>query len=340
MLCNRAGDYTSTSTKRMSATKRDVRYCSCHLTVDHHTDGTVSLKGCLGHVGHELDPALLRFTLQEKDYLRRLLEEHSFDYIIHRLRKEDRARSSKLFFVVKQDLRNIVNKFNMSPGWRDADDVTSIKLRYEENNENDGIRLLELPKNSKGKGLLMVIITPTMVEWLKKYSSKGVTLDDTFHTTRYNVKLATLMVADERDRGLPAAFLLSGTMTTGDVEKLFLEVRKLLPEFSPKTLVTDEAPCFNNGFRAVFPDAPTRLHYCRFHIWQTWERKTKELVDASCRSSVNRALELLLRESQLNVFERKFAEILVFVNEKGQTAMCDYLKKKLPWTNTDMGLVF
>ncbi|VDP57988.1 unnamed protein product [Heligmosomoides polygyrus] len=81
--------------------------------------------------------------------------------------------------------------------WHYADDVTSMKLRYEENNENDVIRLLELPKNT-------IIITPTMLEWFKKYSSKGVTLDDTFHTTRYNVKLANLTVADERDRGLPA----------------------------------------------------------------------------------------------------------------------------------------
>lgn len=53
-----------------------------------------------------------------------------------------------------------------------------------------------------------VVITPTMVEWLKKYSSKGVSLDDTFHTTRYNMKLATLMVTDERDRGLPAGKIL------------------------------------------------------------------------------------------------------------------------------------
>lgn len=301
LLCNRAGVYTNTSTKRMSTTKRDVRHCSCHLLVDYHADGTVTLKGCLGHA------------------------EHSFNYIINRLRKEDPTRSSKLSFVIKSDLRNIVARFKMSPGWRHDDDVTSLKLRHDEGNVNDGIRFFEAPKSSAGPS--MVVITPTMVEWLKKYSSKGVSLDDTFHTTRYNMKLATLMVTDERDRGLPAAFLLSGTMTSADVEKLFIEVRKLMPEFSPKTLVTDEAPCFYNGFRAVFPEAPTRLHFCRFHIWQTWERKTKELVDASCRSSVSRALELLLREAQLNVFERKFAEILVFLKEKGQTAMSDYLEK-------------
>lgn len=71
---------------------------------------------------------------------------------------------------------------------------------------------------------------------------------------------------------------MSGIMATSDTEKLFLEMCKLVPEFSPKTLVTDEAPCFNIGFCAVFPDVPTRLYYCRFHIRQAWERKMKELV--------------------------------------------------------------
>ncbi|VDL71812.1 unnamed protein product [Nippostrongylus brasiliensis] len=75
-----------------------------------------------------------------------------------------------------------------------------------------------------------------MLNWLKKFSCKGVTLSDTFQT-RYNLKLATLMVTDEKDRGLPAA----------------------MPDFEPSKVVTDGDPCFNNGFRAVFPEANTSL---------------------------------------------------------------------------------
>ncbi|VDP30576.1 unnamed protein product [Heligmosomoides polygyrus] len=91
----------------------------------------------------------------------------------------------------------------MRPGWRDNDDVVSVRLRYEENNPDDGIKVFEPPQDTSGKGFVMVIVTPIMLEWIKKYSSKGITLDDTFHTTRYNLRLATLMVVDERDRGLP-----------------------------------------------------------------------------------------------------------------------------------------
>ncbi|WKY14044.1 hypothetical protein Q1695_004682 [Nippostrongylus brasiliensis] len=150
------------------------------------------------------------------------------DYIIKRLRKEDPTRSTKLSFVVKSDLRNIVERYNMRPGWRHEDDVVSMRLRFEENNPADGIRVFEPPRDPSGAGFIMgrvvreqfqsktsknlVIITPTMLEWLKRYSSRGVTLDDTFHTTRYNLKLATLMVADERDRGLPGGALSNPAM--------------------------------------------------------------------------------------------------------------------------------
>ncbi|WKY05433.1 hypothetical protein Q1695_006000 [Nippostrongylus brasiliensis] len=163
------------------------------------------------------------------------------EYIIKKLRKDDPTKSTKLSFVVRRDLQNIVARY-MKPGWRHEDDVTSIQLRHDESNPDDGIRLFEPPRDPHGTGFSIVIITPTMLSWLKKYSSKGVTLDDTLHTTRYNLRLATLMVTDKKDRGLPAAFLLSGTMTTADVQRMFLEIQKLMPEFEPRKIVTDEAP--------------------------------------------------------------------------------------------------
>lgn len=78
------------------------------------------------------------------------------------------------------------------------------------------IRLFQVPDDPTGKGFLIVIITLTMLAWLRKFSHKGVTLDDIFHTTRYNLKLATLMVADDRSRGLPVEF----TYTKHGREKL------------------------------------------------------------------------------------------------------------------------
>lgn len=52
--------------------------------------------------------------------------------------------------------------------------------------------------------IFTVIITPVQLDWLMRYGERGIAIDDTFDLTRYNLKVAALMVADGRDRGLPA----------------------------------------------------------------------------------------------------------------------------------------
>ncbi|VDO99927.1 unnamed protein product [Heligmosomoides polygyrus] len=85
----------------------------------------------------------------------------------------------------------------------DTDDITSLSMRVEDNNPVDGICLYEPPKDRSGKGFLLdalVITTLLQLQWLMSYSSRGIRLDNTHHTTRYHIKLATLMVADEKNR--------------------------------------------------------------------------------------------------------------------------------------------
>lgn len=179
--------------------------------------------------------------------------------------------------------------------------MRSLLMREDCHNSNDGIRLLEMPQQNRTMGTLQFLIfaplwgltyrfeisiTPTQLQWLKTYSRRGISIDDTHNATKYPMKLATVVVADDLDRGFPAgmlpftsfqrkkflcsAFLLSGTMTAADVQKLFMEIKKLLPEFNPKYIVTDEAPCFFNGYKAVFPLSSTQLRYCRWHVSKTW----------------------------------------------------------------------
>lgn len=252
--------------------------------------------------------------------------EHTLDYVIRRLRKDFSARTSRLRFITKMDLWNIIQKYGLRPGFRDSNDLKSVQMREHEHNLDDGIRFFQMPVHRKGKGFILIIITPTQVEWLRKYSSRGISLDDTHGATRYNLKLATVVVADEKDRGLPAAFLLSGSMTTADVEKLFREIKNLVPEFDPRQVVTDEAICFYNAFRAVFPSSRAKLHYCRWHISHTWDRKLKKLVEPRFRESLKKDLNELLRIGQLEEFQSKFPYILAFLDVQKQDKMAHYLR--------------
>ncbi|KAK6044469.1 zinc finger, C2H2 type [Cooperia oncophora] len=327
LRCNRAGKYTKETDTRATHTKRDVLHCSCFLNVKVEENGAVSVKGCLGHVGHTIESALLRLTAAQQLFLKGLLEEYSHEYIIRRLRKDYPAKTSRLHFVTKGDLWRIANRFGLRPGYRHKDDMLSLEQRAKEKNPDDGIRLFEMPVNPTGEGFRLIIITPQQVEWLQKFSHRGISVDDTHNATRYNLKLATVMVLNERDAGVPAAFLLSGTMTSVDVEKLFLEIRNLVPDFNPLQIVTDEAPSFYNGFRSVFPNSRAQLHYCRWHIDRTWQRNANKFVEPRLRGQVKRRLKDLLVIQDLHTFEQRFAEVLAFLQVEGQDRMEDYLRR-------------
>ncbi|KAK6021925.1 hypothetical protein OSTOST_12392 [Ostertagia ostertagi] len=61
--------------------------------------------------------------------------------------------------------------------------------------------------------------------------------------------------------------------------------------------------------------------------YQTWEKKTKQLVESSLRPAVDSALYRLLKEVDLDKFQRRFADILVYLRTLNQTHMAEYLEK-------------
>lgn len=79
-------------------------------------------------------------------------------------------------------------------------------MRVQENAVDDGIRLY-VPNT--GEGFVLVNITPIQKAWLQRYGARAIIMDDTFNLITYCLKLATVVVADEWDKGLPAAYLLS-----------------------------------------------------------------------------------------------------------------------------------
>ncbi|KAK6057704.1 hypothetical protein COOONC_04736 [Cooperia oncophora] len=166
LLCNRAGVHTPKATKRKkNKTRKDVQYCSCHLTTVFSKDGTVITRGCLGHVGHELDPALLRFSDEQRMYLKNLLEEHPMDYIITCLRESDPTMSTRLSYVAKVDLHNIARKYNVVPKLKYGDDATSSRSCSEEKNPDYGVIENDdkeygsvLPEDMAGKDDGMIIV--------------------------------------------------------------------------------------------------------------------------------------------------------------------------------------
>ncbi|KAL6735390.1 hypothetical protein Aduo_005836 [Ancylostoma duodenale] len=324
---NRSGDATTKGKERIGTSKKETKHCSAHLNLTYNSDGTVNITGCFGHVGHEINPALLKWTTSEEEYLKGLLKEFTFDYILKKMRSENDPRLSRLYYINKSDLWNLVVKYRLRPGCRD-DDMTSLRMRNEEKNEMDGIKVLNFPEDRSGKGFSAVIITPTQEKWLKEYSHRGVALDDTFNTTRYNLRLAVLMVADKKDRGLPAGFLLCNNMTSEEVKILFEGVKRILPDFNPKIFLSDEAMAFFNGFKMVFPGSTALLLFCRFHILQSWMKKAKELVKSTVTcDALKKAFSQLLKIADEATFQNRLTEVLSYLSIQGQDSFISYLQR-------------
>ncbi|VDO63805.1 unnamed protein product [Haemonchus placei] len=170
------------------------------------------------------------------------------------MRKDYEIKECKLYFVTKKDLWNVMTKYKLTQGLRDRDDITSLVSGEQERNPSDGIRFFKKQDEPSGKGFVLVIITPRQQRWLDQFASRGIAVDDTHNVTKYALKLATVMVIDDHDRGLPTAFLLSGEMTSKKVKILFDEIKKIVPNFAPKSLLSDKALAFYNGFKSSFPD--------------------------------------------------------------------------------------
>ncbi|XGW34497.1 hypothetical protein V3C99_018424 [Haemonchus contortus] len=332
--CNRCGEGVSQGERRMRASKKVQLYCSAFANVHFKEDGSVSVIGCFGHIGHDLDPALLRWTDEQLEYLKYMIQEFSTDYIIQKMRKDYESKECKLYFVTKKDLWNVMTKYKLTPGLRDRDDVTSLELREQERNPSDGIRFFKKQDEPSGKGFVLVIITPRQQRWLDQFASKGIAVDDTHNVTRYALKLATVMVIDDRDRGLPAAFLLSGEMTAKEVKILFDEIKKIVPNFAPKSLVSDEALAFYNGFKSSFPDRENSQgrgldvecgqHNIRDSVWRrirwallVFSGGQEDIVQEGQEEIVQERQEEIVQESTFIELQPELRELVMLHSERG-----------------------
>ncbi|VDO21165.1 unnamed protein product [Heligmosomoides polygyrus] len=219
------------------------------------TANGVMVQYCRLHFGHQLEPALLSLDSESVNYIVSLLRQGFLPYqVLNKIREEFRESGTyrRLYYTNCADIREIGIKHKIDPSRRDDNDIASVEKRVSERNAKDGIKIYHPPVEDKGDGFVIVIITPIQEEWLRKYSRRAVCIDDTFNLTQYTLRLATVVVPDEWDRGLPAAYLLSRRMTEKEIAILFGEIKKVVADFNPKYFMSDDTNSFFNGFIQVF----------------------------------------------------------------------------------------
>ncbi|EFO98377.1 hypothetical protein CRE_23746 [Caenorhabditis remanei] len=351
--CQHEGNYDSKGTLRFGhVTKKETGTSSCpaFLKVFSNAEKQVfKVVGCFQHHGHRQEVVNQKLTDEDCDILKQMMVDgYTNKQILHKILKTYNE-NHRIFFSTPDDLSNLRKKEQLFPGRRHENDLESILLRVNEKKDCDGIRFYSPPENATGEGFKLVIISPEQLDLIKKYSHRGITMDDTHHCTTYRLKLSTMLVCDGFDRGLPVAFLLSFSTTTADVEELFKCVKILYPSFNPQFVMSDKAYVFYNGFSNVFPNSQARKVLCRWHIFRTWKKMAKNTLKESSVSKILPKLRELLREPVKEHFDRRIAEILHFLDNlerKEGEMFADYFRTRYldrvsEWSTTEReGIIF
>ncbi|KAK6022147.1 hypothetical protein OSTOST_12169, partial [Ostertagia ostertagi] len=236
--CSRALPTPQYGVNTRPRSKKKTKYCTAFMQVAER-NGTVRVQYCSDHAGHEKEPGLLTLDNESESFIVSLLREgFGANQILKKIRSAYREdEQHRIYYTTSRDIRNIAIRNKLQPGRRHEVDLMSLEIRVKDGADEDGIRLYIPAFDESGEGFLLgdynltpnagnLVITPIQKEWLLKYASRAICVDDTFNLTCYSLRLATIVVVDEYDKGLPAAYLLSNRMTEAETEMLFEEVRK------------------------------------------------------------------------------------------------------------------
>ncbi|CAI5437420.1 unnamed protein product [Caenorhabditis angaria] len=334
--CSYEGSYDSIATKnrkKKSRKQTGEKCCSAFMRVVKNPDESYSIIACFDHEGHDkLDWAKQKYTDAQISVIKKLIDEkQTNEQIIAKLRREY-PDSNRLHYVLNEDIRVIRERFDLFDGRCDKNDLTSIQKLKEEHPEY-GIRLLRLPFNSTGQGFILVMILPEQEEALKKLSWRVVVLDETHNITRYDLKLTTMLVMDENDRGVPVGFMLSNCSSTEELRFFFREVKRIFPEFCPEVFMTDEAGAFWNAYVYEFPQNRfiTLKLWCRWHVIRALGKRAQETLKAEHVYYVMQLLNLIMRtpseytlKSELN----KLYSHLQTLDYENARSFAKYFKKR------------
>ncbi|RCN44396.1 hypothetical protein ANCCAN_09610 [Ancylostoma caninum] len=241
--CSRAGRYVPRG-KGLRVTRKTVtatKYCTSFVKAKFWTGGGVDVRFCTRHCGHSLSTVSFPLSKSDKEEIARYLQLRIPVQSIRRaLWIKCTGPSHRLYFTTAADIRNVESSLSLQPGRLDDDDLVSVTKRFNLQLSFDAMRRLDLPESGNDGCFCIVIITPEQEKLLKEFCAHGVSIDDTHCTTRYQIKLSTLMVADNDGRGLQVAFMISYKVDTEQCVKLFEEVQKLYPEFGPSCFLSDD----------------------------------------------------------------------------------------------------
>lgn len=185
-------------------------------------------------------------------------------------------------FADKQLLANIAARHKIPiPGKFNSDDCASAKTaldllreRFKDDKEKWCV-YGDFP-NDRVEDAFIVIIPPLQSELLKKHAGGTVGIDTTFDMTRHKHHLTTIIIQNERKRGVPVAYCISKRRDTATWKRFFEVVFESLGTISCGVFLSDGDPTYFTAWSDVM-GRPARKRLCIWHVKKSWGRKLYSL---------------------------------------------------------------
>ncbi len=308
--CNRSGCYQPKgSGRRVLKSQGSTKIggiCTAHLRVKQNNDtGNVIVYHCSSHHGHLKEIAHLRIPEQVKLTIAMKLQQGvAIERVLDDIRDSVAEEFGREHLINRQDVRNVLNQYNIRGIEKHANDHSSVCAWVSELRslvEFDPVLHFKQQGCEDGKlgkeDFLLCLQTEFQLEMFKLFGHKVICVDATHATNMYEFLLITVLVIDEFGEGVPVAWAISNREDTNSLSIFLKQLRLRSGDLKPEYFMSDDAQQYWNAWAAAYGTNSTKKLLCTWHVDRAWRKALKEHIpDAESRATVYHQLRLLLSE--------------------------------------------
>lgn len=326
--CNRSGHYQPKgSGKRMLKSQGSAKIdgvCTAHMTVrQDNSTGHVTVHYCSSHHCHEKEIAHLRIPEHVRlSVASKLQQGVAIERILDDIRDSVAGDFGREHLTNRQDVRNVLNQYNIRGIEKHANDHSSVSAWITElrsPQEFDPILFFKQQgdeaENLEKEDFLLCMQTEFQLEMIKAFGNKVICIDATHSTNMYDFLLITVLIVDEFGEGVPVGWAISNREDTSTLSLFLEKLRIRTGELKPDYFMSDDAQQYWNAWAATYGTNSTTKLLCTWHVDRAWRKALQEHIgDTESRPLVYHQLRLLLSESdkvKFNVLLQQFLSFLM-----------------------------
>lgn len=139
-------------------------------------------------------------------------------------------------------------------------------------------------------------------ECLQKLGSNKLCTDSTHGTNGYGFQLTTLMTIAEDGSGIPCAYLISKSIDTKTMVKIFEAIRERVGTIECEAFMSDDAQQYGNAREQVM-GTPKRRLLCSWHVLRNWNSRLTKIANVELKDEMGKTLRTLVDCVETEKFE-------------------------------------